>query len=108
YCHRVGIMRAGKRLALDTPHVLKQSALKGVVWDIHAEPLLPVLAALQESDLVLQARLAGDHLSAITPKEVGETALQDLIKSVGGAKVQIEAVEASLEDVFLSLALEHS
>ncbi len=108
YCHRVGIMRAGKLLALDTPHVLKQSALKGVVWDIHAEPLLPVLATLQESKLVLQARLAGDHLSAITPKDVSEKALKKLIKTVGGTSIQIEAVEASLEDVFLSLALETS
>jgi ABC-2 type transport system ATP-binding protein len=107
YCHRVGIMRDGRLLALGTPQALKESSLKGEVWDIHAEPLLEVLAALEASPLVVQARLAGDHLSAITREGTSQQQLEELIAQAGGINISIERVEPSLEDVFLSLALAH-
>lgn len=34
YCGRVGIMRDGRLLALDTPSSLKTSALPGLAWDV--------------------------------------------------------------------------
>jgi ABC-2 type transport system ATP-binding protein len=72
YCTRVGIMRNGRLLALDTPQALKMNLLQGIVWDIQATPLLPILAALENEPGVLRARLAGDHLSAITHKDMDE------------------------------------
>src|SRR5512139_1764415 len=46
YCGRVGIMRDGQLLAMDTPSALKRTALPGLAWDVFARPLLPALAAL--------------------------------------------------------------
>jgi len=106
YCTRVGIMRSGRLLALDTPLALKQNYLQGDVWDIHAEPLLSVLTALEESPVVVRARLAGDHLSAITHGSLQKEDLEAVIKEAGGTQVKVEKVEANLEDVFLALALE--
>jgi ABC-2 type transport system ATP-binding protein len=106
YCTRVGIMRDGRLLALATPQVLKQESLQGVVWDIEAEPLLQVLAALEECPAVLRARLAGDHLSAITRPELDESGLSAIISACGGTPLRINRTEPTLEDVFLSLALE--
>ena len=106
YCTRVGIMRNGHLLALDTPQALKQNSLQGDVWDIHAEPLLSVLTALEHSPVVVRARLAGDHLSAITRGSLQVSDLEAVIKQAGGIRVEVERVEPSLEDVFLALALE--
>ena len=39
YCERVGIMRAGKLLAMDTPTNLKKSIIQGDVWEVYAQPL---------------------------------------------------------------------
>jgi len=106
YCTRVGIMREGRLLALATPQMLKQESLQGVVWDIEAEPLLQVLSALEECPVVLRARLAGDHLSAITRPEMDEGDLSAIISACGGNPLRINRTEPTLEDVFLSLALE--
>jgi ABC-2 type transport system ATP-binding protein len=105
YCSRVGIMRDGRLLALDSPLALKEKYLQGAVWDIQAEPLLPVLAALEGSPLILRARLAGDHLSAITAEEGKAGELEGVIRNAGGKKVSVARVDPTLEDVFLTLAL---
>lgn len=100
YCRRVGIMRAGKLLALDTPSALKRSALPGLAWDVYnGGDALASLAALQACPQVLRTGLAGDHLRAITAPGAGRDALR---AALPGAR--IEPAEASLEDVFLALA----
>lgn len=103
YCGRIGIMRAGKLLSMDTPSALKERALPGLAWDVFAEPVLPALASLAGSPYVLRAGLAGDHLRVITPKEVNATDLIGSMKKAGISNARIELGEATLEDVFLSL-----
>jgi ABC-2 type transport system ATP-binding protein len=104
YCGRVGIMRLGKLLAMDTPSVLKEQVLPGLAWDVFAEPLLPALTVLEQCPSVLRAGLAGDHLRAITPKEVEAGTLEHVLADAGIAVRLVEQVEPTLEDVFLALA----
>jgi ABC-2 type transport system ATP-binding protein len=106
YCTRVGIMRDGRLLALATPQILKQETLQGLVWDIDAEPLLQVLSALEECPAILHARLAGDHLSAIARPDLNEGSLSAIISTAGGNPLRLTRVDPTLEDVFLSLALQ--
>jgi ABC-2 type transport system ATP-binding protein len=104
YCGRVGIMRDGKLLAMDSPSALKQHALPGLTWDVFATPLLPALVALEHCPCVIRAGLTSDHLRAITPTDVDANTL---IKTLGEAGIQvqhIERAEPTLEDVFLALA----
>ncbi|MBI3163722.1 MAG: ABC transporter ATP-binding protein [Chloroflexi bacterium] len=103
YCERVGVMRDGKLLAMDTPTNLKKSIIKGDVWEVFAHPLEQGLDALRELDGVERVGLAGDHLRVISQR-VGEEALQSLLRR---KKIQVEKIERgepTLEDVFLSLA----
>jgi len=104
YCGRVGIMRDGKLLAMDTPSALKHSALPGLAWDVFAQPLLPALAALQHCSCVLRAGLTADHLRAITPFDTKASILQATLREAGLRIERIELVEPTLEDVFLALA----
>lgn len=105
YCGRVGIMRSGRLLAMDTPTALKQHALPGLAWDVFAEPVLSALEALERCSFVLRAGLAGDHLRAITRADIDEGILRERLVNEGLANLRIELVEPSLEDVFLSLAV---
>ncbi len=105
YCGRVGIMREGRLLAMDTPSALKRRALPGLAWDVYAKPLLPALVALQEYPGVLRAGLAGDHLRAITPADVDAMALSSYLKEAGMHELNVEQVDPTLEDVFLALAV---
>jgi ABC-2 type transport system ATP-binding protein len=104
YCGRVGIMRDGRLLAMDSPSALKQHALPGLTWDVFAQPLLAALRALEACPCVLRAGLTSDHLRAITPADVTAAVLQQSLQSAGLHVDRIELVEPGLEDVFLALA----
>ena len=122
YCGRVGIMRDGKLLAMDTPTALKQHALSGLAWDVFLEAaqdgerteggfqllagssLLSALTALETCPGVLRAGLISDHLRAITPPGVEAGTLLAHLQAAGVTQARLEQVEPTLEDVFLALA----
>ncbi len=104
YCGRIGIMRAGRLLAMDTPSALKENALPGIAWDVFAKPLLPALESLASCPEVVRAGLVSDHLRAITPVEVNEEILVNYLSGSGFDTARIERVEPTLEDIFLTLA----
>ena len=104
YCERVGIMRDGKLLAMDTPSNLKKDLISGDVWEVYAEPLQDGLEVLPGVEGVLRVGLAGDHLRAITERGKKK---EDLRKVLEVKKINVHDVvigEPTLEDVFISLA----
>jgi ABC-2 type transport system ATP-binding protein len=104
FCGRVGIMRRGRLLAMDTPTALRRVALSGNVWDVFADPLLPALEALESLPQVRQASLAGDHLRAITRPGYLLPELEAGLLAAGVLQPRVIQAEAGLEDVFLALA----
>jgi ABC-2 type transport system ATP-binding protein len=104
YCERVGIMRDGRLLAMDTPLELKRQVVPGDVWEVFAEPLQQALVALQEMDNVLRVGLAGDHIRAITARGLTGQDLTGGLAVCGIHVSQVATGEPTLEDVFLSLA----
>jgi ABC-2 type transport system ATP-binding protein len=104
YCGRVGMMRDGKLLAMDTPAVLKRQVIPGEVWEIYAEPLQTALNAWDGFEGVLRVGLAGDHLRVITESGITQVTLLGGLKSGGLRVSRVERGEPTLEDVFLSLA----
>jgi len=100
YCGRVGIMRGGRLLAMDTPASLKSTVIPGEVWEAVAHPLEAGLAALDGVDGVLRVGLTGDHLRVITRPGLDLNRLKDSLPVLD----HTERGEPTLEDVFLSLA----
>jgi drug efflux transport system ATP-binding protein len=105
YCGRIGIMRDGRLLAMDSPSALKQKALPGLAWDVFAQPILEALQVLETCPCVLRAGLSGDHLRAITPPDVDAGTLRARLQEAGIEEAGILPVEPSLEDVFLALSV---
>jgi ABC-2 type transport system ATP-binding protein len=109
FCHRVGIMRSGKLLALNSPQALKEKYIQqGAVWEIQARPLLPVLSALENAPEIQLARLSGDRISAITRKDFNPEQIQRLVQNLGAAEVKVEPAQPTLEDVFLTLSTDET
>ncbi len=104
YCGRVGIMRAGQLLAMDTPAKLKSTVIPGEVWEVHVEPLEAGLAGLQNAEGVLRVGLSGDHLRVIARPGLGAETLRRAAQVRGPSPARVERGEPTLEDVFLSLA----
>ncbi len=104
YCERVGIMRAGKLLAMDTPSKLKETIIPGDVWEVYADPLQAGLAVLPGVEGVLRVGLAGDHLRTITERGKKKEELINALERKGVKVKDIVVGEPTLEDVFISLA----
>lgn len=103
YCERVGVMRDGKLLAMDTPTNLKKSIITGDVWEVYAHPLEKGLEILSTMEGVERVGLAGDHLRVISQR-VEKDSMQNLLSRESISVEKIERGEPTLEDVFLSLA----
>ncbi len=102
YCERVGIMRDGKLLAMDTPSNLKKNIIAGDVWEVYADPLEVGLEVLPDVDGVLSVSLAGDHLRTIVERGKRKEELLRGLKMLNVRDVLVG--EPTLEDVFISLA----
>jgi len=106
YCNRVGMMRSGKLLAMDTPLALKEQFVPGDVYEIYAAPLLAGMSLLESNSMVLRAGLAGDHLRAIVREGVDASELKQALEAAGVEVQAIQVGEPNLEDVFVFLAKE--
>jgi ABC-2 type transport system ATP-binding protein len=104
YCGRVGMMRDGKLLALDTPQNLKTRVVPGKIWEAFTETLLDGLKKLPEVPGVLRVGLAADHLRVITQPGLEKARFESGLRALGLVGIRLEQGEATLEDVFLALA----
>ncbi|GAB4503701.1 MAG: ABC transporter ATP-binding protein [Anaerolineales bacterium] len=104
YCERVGVMREGKLLAMDTPSNLKANIITGDVWEIFARPLQRGLDVLPGIPGVMRVGLSGDHLRVITQHGLNKEILTQTLGANNMQISQIVAGEPMLEDVFLALA----
>jgi ABC-2 type transport system ATP-binding protein len=105
HCGRVGFMHSGKLLAMDTPTRLKAAQLRGEAWDIATGKLLEGLTALNQMPCVQQASMAGDKLHVITsPGDCSVDLLMQTLTAQGIDDAQAAPADATLEDVFVSLA----
>ncbi len=104
YCRRIGIMRAGRLLAMDTPTSLKSRYVSETVWEVQVEPLEAALEVFAGVENVVHVTLAGQRLRLLVRPGLSERALQRAARRAGLRWVQAERGEVSLEDVFLVLA----
>jgi ABC-2 type transport system ATP-binding protein len=103
YCERVGIMRDGKLLAMDSPYNLKKNILAGPTWEVFTKSAY-TLDELLKIKGVLQIGLTGDHIRVISEAGMTEDRLRTEAQQIGFQFDSISLGEPTLEDVFLSLA----
>ena len=104
YCGRIGLMRDGRLLAMDTPGNLKTQVVPGDVWEVRAAPLLTGLDLDGTVEGILRVGLIGDALRVITVRGLPAGVLRDRLAKAGLEVASVEPSAATLEDVFLSLA----
>lgn len=104
YCGRIGLMVDGRLVALDTPEALKRSHVPGRLCRVAGEGVgraLPVLGGLPG---VLEAHPFGAALHVrYDPSRVDRPRLQEGLRAAGLAGFSFEAIEPTLEDVFLAV-----
>jgi len=107
YCARVGLMVDGELRALDTPAGLKATYVPGSMLSVEGAGLHQGMQALRELPYVIDVESFGAGLHVRFDQGRERSALrQDLeqaLRAAGAHPGRIEAIEPSLEDVFLSV-----
>jgi ABC-2 type transport system ATP-binding protein len=103
YCRRIGLMAAGKLIALDTPAALKRIYVPGRIYVVRGHGLAQASSSLrgQPGITAVEPFGAGLHLQVSEPRW-NEVAIVRALTAAGGTDVTVKAGEASLEDVFLA------
>jgi ABC-2 type transport system ATP-binding protein len=104
YCARIGLMVDGKLVALDTPAALKREHVPGRLVVVHGRRLDNAARhlAAQAGILAVTPFGAGLHLRFL--ESAWDAArLAQVFETRGAEGVEIEAAEATLEDVFLEV-----
>ena len=102
-CDRVALLDGGRLIALDSPAALQRS-LPGELLAVRTPDPRRARDVLRASPLVRRATLFGDtvHVLLERPGSAAD-AVRAALAGAGVAVHDIEAIEASLEDVFLDL-----
>lgn len=104
YCNRVGLMRAGKLLAFDTPTHLRRSALRSDAWNITSTELTSMTETLPNLPGYLQVSLLGDQVHLLTSKGSTDAGkISRFLQDAGIHSANVSAGEITLEDVFMTL-----
>ncbi len=110
-CERVGIIDHGRIIALDSPHTLKRSLTESPILRLELEgPLDAVAPALRSLPGILQVVVRQQptdgtwevDLHLADPQDVLPRAVETLSR-YGARMRHLQFVEASLEDVFITL-----
>jgi ABC-2 type transport system ATP-binding protein len=103
HCRRIGLMSAGKLIALDTPAALKREYVPGQVFIVRGRNLGRAAEALRGQLGVgaVEPFGAGLHLQ-VDGTRWNAASLAQAIRGGGSSEVAVEASEPSLEDVFLA------
>jgi ABC-2 type transport system ATP-binding protein len=104
HCHRIAVMSAGRLAALGTTAELKQVFDGRAIVEVQAHDAVGAMRELEQMAEVEKTSLFGTAVHAVlrdvtlTPDRVAES-----LRAKGVADARAEAVEPSLEDVFLDV-----
>ena len=104
YCARIGMMVAGKLVALDTPAALKRDLVPGTMFEVHGAELSRAMAALRAHEGVIDAQGFGTGLHVRVGPSRGVGAPGRGLARAGATVTSLAPITPTLEDVFLAAA----
>lgn len=101
-CTRLALIHQGRILSVDTPAAMK-ARLDGVVIEVIAAPRREALAAVRTVPDVRQATVFGHALHVVVADAGAQPGLLRALRAAGVTVERVQVIDASLEDVFVSL-----
>jgi ABC-2 type transport system ATP-binding protein len=104
YCNQVLLIHAGRIIATGSPEQLKQSHIRNPILEIECRPVIAARELLQRQDWVIETWVFGSYLHvSVTDAESGELCVRRELARAGISPTRVEAIQPSLEDVFIHL-----
>jgi ABC-2 type transport system ATP-binding protein len=107
HCHRIAIIHAGRLAALGSTSELKSRFAGRVILEVHAEKPVEAMRVLDRLAEVEKTSIFGTAVHAVLKAGLGESrtsTIKERLSQEGIEVSSIEAVQPSLEDVFLDVA----
>jgi ABC-2 type transport system ATP-binding protein len=104
YCHRLALMYRGRIIALGAPDELKQSLTTHRLMDLDSTDPLASMKALEGMDGILDVAVFGGGLHVmVDDPEAASSRIRDALSGQGIEIRHLEAIEPSMEDVFVAM-----
>ncbi len=104
YCHRIALMYRGAVIALGSPEELKQELGGASLLRLDTDDLLAAMDALAGLPGIEDVAVFGSGLHVRVRNVDGSTSrIQDALRAQGVKILRLEPIDASMEDVFVSL-----
>ncbi len=102
YCHRLALMNRGRLIALDRPQGLKRT-IQEPILEVVTPDAPRAVEALRGAPGILEVTMFGRAVHAmVEDQSVGESEIPERLAAAGHAIESIQAIEPSLEDVFVA------
>lgn len=105
-CDRIALMKDGTILQLDTPKGII-SSFKGVLWKIRSDRMFILLNDLRKIDTIETCFTFGEFHHITIKDSLKPDELKQYLLEKGHSGIQIEPVQATVEDCFMQLIREH-
>ena len=105
HCHRLAFIYRGRIVAEGSPHEIRSNLSTQRVYDVTVTDADLALSWLETADGISEAYLSGAALHAVLDRRIdaGAQALRYRLAAAGFADARVEAVEPTIEDVFVNL-----
>jgi ABC-2 type transport system ATP-binding protein len=106
YCDRIGVIRSGRLVAIDTPIGLRRTALGGDVIDVEADGVTAAaVQSIVQQDFVKEVRPISRRELRVHVDEAGPAIPQllDILQNASAEVTRIEEYRPSFDEVFIDL-----
>ena len=103
HCDRLGLIDAGKLIALGSPRELKAQYVAGTLLEVQVDPVMTALDVLAAEPAAKEVAIFGTGLHVITDSTEAIAPIRAVLERGGVTVGRIEPIMPSLEDVFVAL-----
>lgn len=109
HCNTIGLVYAGRLIALGSPHELKRRLDRYAIYEVVADNLVDAMDLLQRQSWVAETSIFGSAFHVSTDASAGsETGIRRALEQGQIGISRIQKIPPSLEDVFIQLIAEES
>jgi ABC-2 type transport system ATP-binding protein len=104
-CNKIGFIWHGRLVACDSPDNVKSRIMVDELLNLECSDIQKAFKVLSESGEITDVNIYGDELHIVVPNAAeGIESVRRLMDETGVTVHKLEPIEASIEDVFVSLS----
>jgi ABC-2 type transport system ATP-binding protein len=104
-CNKIGFIWRGRLVACDSPENVKSHTMTDELLSLRCSDIQKAFETLSKSKEIVDVNIYGDELHIVVHRaEEGARSVRRIMEEAGLAVDTLEPIEASIEDVFVSLS----